>query len=106
MPRGWLYLAIAIACEIAATSALKESHGMSRPVPAIAALAGYAVAFACLAQALNAIPLGVAYAIWSGVGILCLTLIGLLVYKQPITLIQYGGIMAIIVGVVLLGSER
>ncbi|MES2493329.1 MAG: multidrug efflux SMR transporter [Pseudomonadota bacterium] len=105
MTAGWVYLAIAIVCEIAATSALKESDGMARPLPAVAALVGYAIAFICLARALRTIPLGVAYAIWSGVGILCLTLIGLVVYKQPITAMQYGGILAIAVGVVMLGAN-
>jgi len=101
---GWAYLAVAILCEIAATSALKESDGMTRPWPAIAALAGYAIAFFCLARALRAIPLGVAYAVWSGVGILCLTVIGVLIYKQPVAPVQYAGILAITVGVVLLGA--
>ncbi len=78
---------------------------MARPLPAVAALVGYAIAFICLARALRTIPLGVAYAIWSGVGILCLTLIGLVVYKQPITAMQYGGILAIAVGVVMLGAN-
>ena len=105
IPRAWQFLAIAIVCEIVATSALKESDGLRRLLPAAIAVAGYGVAFYCLAKALQSMPLGIAYAVWSGVGIIALTLIGVLVYKQPVSPMQYAGIAAIVGGVVVLYSS-
>lgn len=106
MPGAWLYLGIAIASEIVATSALKESDGLSRPLAAIVSLVGYIVAFACLAQALRSIPLGVAYAIWSGVGIASLTLIGAVVYRQALSPMQVLGVLAIMGGVIVLFTGK
>lgn len=103
---AWIYLAIAIASEIAATSALKESDGLRRIGPAVVALLGYGIAFACLARALRSIPLGIAYAIWSGVGIASLTLIGAVVYRQLLSGAQLIGIVAIIGGVAVLFIAR
>jgi small multidrug resistance pump len=77
IPRARQFLAIAIASEIVATSALKETDGMHRLLPAGIAVLGYVVAFWFLAQALQAMPLGIADAVWSGVGIVALTVIGL-----------------------------
>jgi multidrug transporter EmrE-like cation transporter len=86
---SWLFLAVAIVCEVVATTALKSSEDMSRIVPSAIALAGYGIAFFCLSRALQTIPLGVSYAIWSGVGIVALTLIGLVVYRQALS--AWGG---------------
>ncbi|MDE2596604.1 MAG: multidrug efflux SMR transporter [Sphingomonadales bacterium] len=105
-PPAWLYLAIAIVSEIIATSALKESDGLRRLVPAAVALLGYLVAFTCLARALRTIPLGVAYAVWSGVGIASLALIGAVVYRQALSPVQGFGIGAIMVGVIALSAAR
>jgi small multidrug resistance pump len=104
IPRAWQFLAIAIASEIVATSALKESEGMTRLVPAAIAVLGYVIAFYFLSRVVQAMPLGIAYAVWSGVGIVALTLIGVLVYKQPVSPLQYAGIAAIVGGVVVLYS--
>lgn len=106
MPGAWIFLGVAIASEIVATSALKESDGLSRPLPAIVSLLGYIVAFACLAQALRSIPLGVAYAIWSGVGIASLTLIGAIVYRQFLSPMQLLGVLAITGGVIVLFTSK
>lgn len=102
MTRGWLFLAIAIATEIVATLALKSSAGMSRLWPSIGALAGYGVAFYCLSQALQTIPLGISYAIWSGVGIVALSVIGILAYDQTLGRAEIAGIALILLGVILL----
>lgn len=104
--KGWLFLAAAIAIEIVATSALKASDGMTRLVPSIVALLGYGVAFFCLSRALQTIPLGVSYAIWSGVGIVALTLIGLVVYRQALGLGELIGTGLILTGVMIIYWRR
>ena len=106
MTSNWLYLALAIAMEIIATSALKESAGLRRWGPAAISLAGYVVAFAALAKALRTIPLGVAYAIWSGTGIAVLTLVGVLVYRDTMGLAQGAGIALIGAGIALVYLAR
>lgn len=106
MPSAWFHLVVAILCEIVATSALKESDGLRRLLPSAIALAGYGVAFWALAKALRAIPLGIAYAVWSGVGIAGLALIGALLYRQALTPLQLAGIATIILGVLMLAVAR
>lgn len=66
---SYVYLFIAIVSEVVATSFLKELHGFTRLGPSLVTIVGYAVAFYCLSLTLRAMPTGVAYAIWSGVGI-------------------------------------
>ncbi|MGB6155558.1 MAG: multidrug efflux SMR transporter, partial [Castellaniella sp.] len=66
MNTSWLYLIIAIVAEVIATSALKASNGFSRTIPSVITVIGYGVAFYLLALALRTIPVGVAYAVWSG----------------------------------------
>ena len=65
----WVYLLIAILTEVVATSALKASHSFTRLGPSLLTVAGYLVAFYCLSLTLREMPVGVAYAIWCGVGI-------------------------------------
>jgi small multidrug resistance pump len=84
MNRAHVYLAVTIVFEVLATSLLKASTGFTRLWPSVAAVVGYAVAFYCLAQALGTIPTGVAYAIWSGVGIVLVSLIGWAVFGQTL----------------------
>ena len=98
----WLYLAIAILSEVIATSALKASDGFTRWLPSIIVIVGYASAFYFLSLTLRAIPLGVAYAIWSGVGVALITLIGWIVYQQSIGLGEIIGIGLIVSGVIVL----
>ncbi len=75
MPQ-YLYLAIAIVAEVIATSALKASDQFSKLVPSLIVVLGYGVAFYFLALCLRTIPVGVAYAIWSGLGVVLVALIG------------------------------
>lgn len=98
----WLYLSLAIAFEVLATSALKESQGMKQIMPAVLAYLGYGISFYLLALALKGIPLGMAYAIWSGVGIVVLSIIGFFVYQQTLSYLHLTGIGLIALGVVLL----
>jgi len=97
---AWMLLGAAIALEIAATSLLKASAGFGRPGFGIAAIALYAVCFWLLGLAFTRIPMGVAYAIWSGVGIAAITLIGVIIFRQPLTATQAGFILLIVVGAV------
>lgn len=100
--KAYLFLALAIGAEVIATSALKASDGFSRPAWAFVSTLGYVVAFVALAMALKNIPLAIAYAIWSGVGIALLTLIGWIVYQQRLSLTALFGIALIISGVLVL----
>ena len=99
---NWLYLAIAILGEVMATSALKSSEGFTRVVPSLIAASGYAVAFYFLSLTLRNIPVGIAYAVWSGVGIVLVSLLGWLFYDQKLNFAAMLGMFFIIVGVVIL----
>ena len=100
MPKGYLYLAVAIFGEVIATSALKASNGFSAVLPSILVVFGYSLAFYFLSLTLKTIPLGISYAIWSGVGIVAVSIVGWLLYKQTLDLAAILG-MAMILGGVL-----
>jgi small multidrug resistance pump len=102
MNSGYLYLAAAIVAEVVATSALKSSQGFTRLGPSIVVVIGYGIAFWCLSMVLRTVPIGVAYAIWSGVGIALIALIGWIVFKQSLDLAALVGIGLIVTGVVVL----
>lgn len=95
MKVGYLYLSIA-------TSALKASEGFNRLWPSLIVVAGYGVAFYCLALVLRTVPVGVAYAVWSGAGVALIALIGWLVLKQPLDMAAIVGIGLIIAGVLVI----
>ena len=99
---NWLFLAIAIVAEVIATSALKASEGFSKLVPSSLVVVGYGVAFYMLSRVLSAIPVGIAYAIWSGAGIVLVSLVGLFFYKQRLDFPAMLGIGLIIAGVVVM----
>ena len=96
----WILLSGAILIEIAATSLLKVSAGFTRPAYGFASIALYSICFWLLALTLNRIPVGVAYAIWSGVGIVAITLIGATVFRQPLGLAQWACVALIVIGAV------
>ncbi len=100
--KPWMLLAIAIVSEVIGTSALKASEGFSRPWPSVVVVLGYAVAFYCLSLVLKSIPVGVAYAIWSGLGIVLITLVAWVVYDQTVDLAALLGMALIIAGVLVL----
>ena len=97
-----VWMMVAIGSEVIATSALKASDGFSRLVPSVVVVAGYAASFYCLSIALRAIPLGVVYAVWSGVGTALIALIGVVFFRETLGLAGAAGIALIIGGVVLL----
>jgi small multidrug resistance pump len=79
---SYLLLALAIAAEVVATTALKAADGFTRPGPSLLVVAGYGLAFWLLGLVVKTVPVGVAYAIWSGAGIVLVTLLGVLFYRQ------------------------
>ena len=98
----WLYLAIAIVSEVIATSALKAANGFTRWEPSLLVITGYASAFYFLSLALRTIQLGVTYAIWSGVGVALIILVGWVIYRQPLNVASLIGIALIVSGVIVL----
>lgn len=98
----WGFLLIAICAEVIATSALKTSEGFSKLTPSIVVVAGYAVAFYFLSLTLESIPVGIAYAIWSGVGIVLVSLIGWRFFDQALDAPALAGIGLIIAGVAVI----
>ncbi len=96
---NWLYLFIAISGEVAGTSALKASEGFTKLVPSGLVVAGYAVAFYFLSLTLATIPVGIAYAVWSGAGIVLISLIGWGFWGQSLDFAAMAGIALIIAGV-------
>lgn len=97
-----LHLTIAIAAEVVATSVLKASDGLSRPLPTAVVVIGYATAFYFLSLALRSVPVGLAYAIWSGAGIVLVSLAGWALFGQKIDLAGGIGIALILAGVLVL----
>jgi len=97
----WLYLAIAIVCEVIATSALKASEGFTRLTPSVVVVVGYVVAFYCLSLMLRSIAVGIVYAIWSGVGIVLISLVGWLLFGQTLSWVALLGMGLITVGVII-----
>ena len=84
MRMKWLYLAVAIVSEVIATSALKSASGFTRLWPSALVVAGYISAFYFLSLTLRSIPVGVAYAIWSGVGLVLIAMVGWIMYDQKL----------------------
>lgn len=97
---AWVLLLGAIALEVISTSLLNASQGMTRWGYGMAAMAGYGVCFWLLAFAITRIPMGVAYAVWSGLGIVAIAVIGWLVFRQGVTLAQAGFMALILIGVI------
>lgn len=100
--QGWLYLGIAIVAEVAATSSLKASESFTRPLPSIMVVVGYGVAFYCLSLTLKTIPLGISYAIWAGLGIVLIAIIGWLLFGQSLDLAAILGMVLIVAGVLII----
>lgn len=100
--QNWLFLAVAIIGEVVATSALKSSEGFSKLVPSAVVVVGYAVAFYFLSLALKSIPVGIAYAVWAGLGIVLVAGIAWLLHGQRLDAWAFVGIGLIVSGVAVL----
>ena len=98
----WFYLLIAIFAEVVGTSALKASAGMSKLAPSAIVVLGYGAAFYFLSLTLDQIPVGVAYAIWSGVGIVLISVIGWRLFDQTLDLPALLGMGLIVTGVAVI----
>lgn len=102
MLNSYVLLATAIICEVFGSSMLKVSNGFKKILPSIGVVLGMGSAFYCLSLALSTIPLGTAYAIWSGVGTALTALIGVIIYKENFNLKKLLGMILIIGGVVIM----
>lgn len=100
--KNWLFLMVAIIGEVIATSALKPSEGFTKLAPSILVLAGYSIAFYFLSLTLRSIPVGIAYAIWAGLGIVLVAVAGWLLYGQKIDAWGLLGMTLIILGVAVI----
>lgn len=98
----WLYLMIAIAAEVVGTSFLRASEGFTKLVPSVMVVIGYGLAFFFLSLTLKDIPVGVGYAIWSGVGVTLIALIGWLGFGEKLDPPAIVGMTLIVAGVVVL----
>ncbi|MGE8603885.1 quaternary ammonium compound-resistance protein [Bordetella trematum] len=98
----WVFLAVAIIAEIIATSALKASDGFTRLLPSVVTVGGYVISFYFLSLTLRELPVGIAYAIWSGVGIVVISLIGLVFFQQTLDWPAIVGIGLIVCGVIVM----
>ena len=99
-----IYLLIAIACEIVATSLLPSTNGFRVPTPTAVVVTGYIAAFALLSQAVRTVPVSTAYAMWSGIGTAIVAFIGFTILGEEASLARVAGIVFIIAGVILLNA--
>jgi small multidrug resistance pump len=98
----WFMLAIAIAAELGATTALKFSDGFTKLAPSALVVVGYGLSFYLLAQVLKTQEVGIVYAIWSGAGLAIIALIGVVFLGESVSLYKIAGLIAILAGVLLL----
>ena len=96
----WIFLAIAIGFEVAGTLLLKASDGFAKPIVGMAAIFCYTICFWFFAPVLKVLPAGVAYAVWAGVGIAAVSVLGVVLFKQSLNFSQMGFIALILVGAV------
>lgn len=101
---NWLPLLLAIVSEVVGTSALKASDGFTRPAASLLVVLGYGSAFYFLSLTLRTVPVGIAYAVWSGVGVVLISLVGWLVYGQRLDPPAILGIGLILAGVIVLNT--
>ena len=102
MPTAYIYLIAAIVFETIGTSALKASEGFTRLWPSVLVVVGYAISFYLLSLTLKAIPVGIAYGIWSALGVLLIAVIGWLVFGQKLDTAAILGLSLIVAGVIVI----
>jgi small multidrug resistance pump len=98
----WVFLVLAIVAEVAGTSALRASEGFTRLVPSVVVVVGYIASFYFLSLTLKSIPVGVAYAVWSGVGIVLISLVGYFLFGQRLDAPAAAGMGLIALGVIVI----
>lgn len=99
---AYFYLGIAIITEVIATSALKASEEFTRLVPSLVVVFGYGISFYFMTLVLRTLPVGITYAVWSGIGIVLVAVMGALIYKQVPNLAEIIGMGLIILGVIII----
>ena len=99
---SWTYLLVAIVAEVIATSALKASDGFSRLWPSAITVVGYCIAFYCLSLTLKHMPVGVAYAVWSGLGVVLITAVSWIMFGQKLDTAALLGMGLIVAGVIVM----
>lgn len=99
---GYLYLAIAIAAEVIATTSMKAIDSFNKPLPLLLVIGGYAIAFWMLILVVRTIPVGIAYAIWAGLGIVLVSIAAMFIYQQKLDLPAVLGMGLIVSGVVVI----
>ncbi len=99
---GYAWLAIAIVAEVIATTALKASAEFTKTIPTLITAVGYGIAFWCMSHAMKTVPVGTAYAIWSGVGIVLITAISWVMFKQRLDAPALVGMGLIVAGVLVI----
>ncbi|QEA12932.1 DMT family transporter [Comamonas flocculans] len=100
--QSWWYITIAIVGEVLGTSALKSANNFTNPLPSLVVVVGYGLAFYFLSLALKTIPVGLAYAVWAGLGIVLVALIAWVVHGQALDAWAFLGIALIVAGVLVL----
>lgn len=100
--KNLVILFFAILSEVIGTTALKYSEGFSKPIPSVIVALGYGASFYLLSIALKSMPIGVTYAIWSGVGLILTIIAGMILWKETLDLAKVAGIVLILAGIVLI----
>ena len=98
----WFILIVAIICEVIGTAALKSSEGVTRLIPSVIMVVSYGAAIFLLSLVLKTIPMGIGYGLWSGIGIVLITVVGWFFYEQQLDLAALVGIGFICTGVVII----
>ncbi len=102
---GYVALGIAVVAEVIATASLKASEGFTNPIPSAIVIAGYACAFYFLSLTLKTIPVGLAYALWSGIGIVLISVIGWWFFHQRLDWMTVSGMALIVMGIVVINMS-
>lgn len=97
---SWIFLVLAIGFEVAGTTSMKLAHGFTRLVPSIAVFVFYGFSLTFLTLALKRIDVSVAYAVWAGLGVVAISIIGVMAFSEPMTITKAGFIAMIVIGVV------
>lgn len=98
----WIYLALAIVFEVAGTTCMKLSDGFTKTLPSVLMWVFYGLCFFLMTLAVKKFDISVVYAIWSGLGTALIAAVGIVYFREPLSVLKIGGIMAIIGGIVAL----